>query len=725
MEQIWLKKTEYTIRVKQDEVLKAIDCYEDSPVYDEVKEEFKELEACFYKAITPKAAVFYRELPDALCREDSKEGLFTVLTLGEEISKKSTGFFLEGDYLKGMLFDAMADNYLFQMDRELLLDVKQICAQKHLGIAGRMEAPNDYPLEVQAECLDKTWLDSLEMAVTDCFMLDPVKSNCYLLLLSTNDTIFRASHNCRSCKAYTCKFREVKPVNITIKETGQVVSCKGEQTILQAFLEHGIYCNSPCGGNGTCGKCKIILCEGDIPVTTEDKKFYTKEQIEKGFRLACKSIPTTDCVISFQDTEKEFEVVTEGQHIQKDQGKICKEAAKMGIGIDIGTTTVAVCLYDMESGQMLASYTDLNRQRQYGADVISRMQASNTGKKAELQACIKQELAEGILEVTKDVDKNKVEKIVIAGNTTMIHLLMGYSCKTLGVAPFTPVNIDTIYTDTIELLDIEEVSCRIMIMPGITTFVGGDIVSGLYAVDADWEKEPVLFIDLGTNGEMAVGKQDRFLVTSTAAGPAFEGGNITWGTGSIRGAVCKAVLNNDSMQIETIGHAKPVGICGTGVIELTAELLNHDLIEESGLLDEEYFEDGYPVAHTEDGEAIVFTQKDIREIQLAKAAVRAGMETLLDAYGITYEQVAKVYVAGGFGYKMNIAKSVVIGLFPEELQDKIMAVGNSSLSGAAKALTETSQSRIKEIVDASEEISLSNDKRFQEYYMEYMMFGEE
>jgi uncharacterized 2Fe-2S/4Fe-4S cluster protein (DUF4445 family) len=230
-------------------------------------------------------------------------------------------------------------------------------------------------------------------------------------------------------------------------------------------------------------------------------------------------------------------------------------------------------------------------------------------------------------------------------------------------------------------------------------------------------------IDLGTNGEMAIGNRDRILVTSTAAGPAFEGGNISCGMGSVKGAICSVNIADGNVSCGTIGDKAPIGLCGTGVIETVYELMKNELIDETGMLDEDYFDDGFVLAKTPEGEDISFTQKDVREIQLAKSAVRAGMETLILRFGVGYEDIDRVFLAGGFGYKMNLEKAIGIGLLPEELRDKISAVGNSSLGGAVVYLTEEdAPQRIEHIVELSEEISLATDKDFNQFYTDYMFF---
>lgn len=265
----------------------------------------------------------------------------------------------------------------------------------------------------------------------------------------------------------------------------------------------------------------------------------------------------------------------------------------------------------------------------------------------------------------------------------------------------------------------------IQVYPGISTFVGADIVSGLCALRIAEKTSVRLLVDLGTNGEMVLGNKDRMLAASTAAGPAFEGGNITWGTGSIPGAICGVHLKDGKLDIQTIQELAPIGICGTGVIELAAELLRNEEMDETGRLTDQWFKSGFSISMNPHGEQICLTQKDIRELQLAKAAVRGGIEALLNRYGITAGQIDRVYVAGGFGYQLNYEKAVQIGMFPKEFTGKFQAAGNSSLRGAVELLY--SPDRMQEAVRTAalaEEISLSSDPVFQEAYMDAMFFEE-
>ena len=523
-------------------------------------------------------------------------------------------------------------------------------------------------------------------------------------------------------------------MNITVVREGREYMFQGDESssLLEQLRSQKLYVSAACGGRGTCGKCKVRMMSGAQEPSKEDIGFFTEEELAEGWRLACRTFPKGDCRVVIQsDDESQFAVVS--QH-SKARGDIANETEGYDIAIDIGTTTIAMELVGKSSGRILHTVTAINRQRAFGADVIARIQASNDGQKEALKASIRKDLYEGIKGLLAESGASgiKVGRIAIAGNTTMGHLLMGYSCETLGVYPFTPVNIGTIVTDFGELFkeqiarDAAEaliLAARVVLLPGISTFVGADISAGMLACGFDRQEKPCLLIDLGTNGEMAIGCKDRILVTSTAAGPAFEGGNISWGMGSVPGAISGVSLENGKIYVTTIGDAPPVGLCGTGVIETVCELRKKELVDETGMLDEDYFDDGLELGRTPKGEAILFTQKDVREIQLAKSAVRAGVETLLLRYGVTYEDIDQVFLAGGFGYKINLEKTIGIGMLPEELREKTTAVGNSSLGGTVLYLTdEDARERLNGIVEASHEVELSSDKDFNNFYTEYMLF---
>ena len=720
------------VTINRNLVYRLIDCYEDSPVYEEVEESFNELEEEILKLAEPAGLYGFFRLPKEAATPEYPEGtqvLYLIATVGRAVTEYSSRMFEEGEYLKGMLIDAMADSCLFSLEPYWQEQIKEACGDLGLGILRRLEAPQDIPMEAQKAAFEALGArEELGMDISSGYMFDPVKSTCQVFVLTNDKETFRTQHNCRSCPKVDCKMRNIPPVRVAVTEKNAryELVLPDQESLMSALIRRGSYLSAVCGGKGLCGKCKIRLTEGFLPVTDSDRRVFSEEELKEGWRLACMAYPQEDVAIELPDGgEDQFEVLSQFQNQEK---KTADSDGTYGIAIDIGTTTIAVHLISIPDGSLAASSSSINHQRAYGADVVSRMQASNEGKGEELKQCIRRDLKEGILSVLKEssVRPEQIKKAAIGANTTMGHLLLGLSCQTLGVYPFTPVDISCIEKPLRELVDEELPDCPAVLLPGISTYVGGDIVSGLLFCGFDESDRVNMLIDLGTNGEMAIGRKDRILVTSTAAGPAFEGGNISCGMGSVAGAICHVKLDeNRTPQIETIGNKPPAGLCGTGVVETAAELLRCGLIDETGLLDEEYFDDGLVLAVSPEGKELTFTQKDIREIQMAKAAVRAGLETLILRYGVTYDQIGSVYLAGGFGYKIDKEKAVEIGMIPEELKDKIETVGNSSLGGACLALLDPSaEDKLKRLVEVSQEIGLSTDRDFNDLYMEHMYFEE-
>lgn len=727
------QRTDFDIQLRREDVFAIMDCHEDSPVYDILVEEYEEWEERISKLVKPCAILVWDVCDRTYGRLDLIEGkhmFYVFQSVGGSLSEESTRLFSQGDTLGGMMVDAIADAALTELNRQVSLWLREICQKKQLGILRRLECPMQLPMEAQEWILHKTGAqEGFGVTMTSGYMFCPVKSIGYVLLSTEDTAVFKDSHNCRACERKDCKMRNVEPVIIKLEgeKKGQII-CTGEQTIMDALVAGGYSYAFPCGGRGTCGKCRIRVLEGEQPVTKSDKDFFDEEELKQGYRLACQAYPVEDLTIQFCGERGEsFEVLSKLTTAVTEHAP--EAMAPYVIAIDIGTTTLAVSLVDSKTGQALQVHTAMNRQRSLGADVIARIQASCEGRGEELQRLIREDLLAGIEAVMAqaEVSESEIGQIAIAGNTTMGHLLMGLSCETLGVSPFTPVDISMRRLSFGEVFGTENYSIPVLLLPGISTYVGADITAGMLSLGFAKNEETALFIDLGTNGEMAIGNKDRILVTSTAAGPAFEGGNISCGIGSVTGAISDVVIEevNDrtNVRLQTIGNAAAAGICGTGAIAIVSELLQKEWLDETGLLDEEYFEEGFVLGENVQGEEISFTQKDVREMQLAKAAVRAGLETLLVHYGVDYEGVDKVYLAGGFGYKMNLDKAVGIGLLPQKLRDKVEAVGNSSLSGARDALLSASAMEAMEhICKVSQEINLSTDKEFNEFYMEHMMF---
>jgi uncharacterized 2Fe-2S/4Fe-4S cluster protein (DUF4445 family) len=729
--------SDFHIKIRKEVVFHILDCHRESAVYDEVNAEFGELEEEAYSIIEPAALIHYDTLDPRIEAKDYENPIpvcYTIVTIGKKITDHITTYFNSGNYLAGMMLNAIADDYLFQLEDEVEKIIRKQCATRHIGVQKRLVSPTDIPMEAQKIILEKALVNKeLDIELTKGYMFSPTKTNSSILILTEDENIMNMQHNCSACDTKNCMIRQQSEVNITVIRGNNTftITCNMKESILSALHRNHVYFSADCGGNGTCGKCKVLLVKGDLEITAQDKKKFTDTELQKGYRLTCCAYPAADCTIRFDlGDESDFQIVSDYQF--KPEQKTAFDEEGYGIAVDIGTTTIVISLVGLASKSIVQNYTTINKQRAYGADVISRIQAANEGKGNTLRNLIRKDLLEGFAAVilAAGIDKSLIRRIAIAGNTTMGHLLMGYSCEALGVYPFTPVNIARMDLGFQEVFDSDYLAVPVTLLPGISTYVGADITAGLITSKFDERKLPSLLIDLGTNGEMAIGNRERILVTSTAAGPAFEGGNITCGTGSVAGAICSVTIEEDGVSYKTINDKPPMGICGTGVVEITSEIVRTGIIDETGLLIEKYFEKGYVIADNKalDEEQagsgmIIFTQKDIREIQLAKAAIRAGIETLIKRYGISCEQIDTVFLAGGFGYKINIEKAVNIGLFPKELAGKIMAIGNSSLAGAIQELTdETAKEKMDQILAVSEEISLSGDKEFNELYIEYLLF---
>jgi uncharacterized 2Fe-2S/4Fe-4S cluster protein (DUF4445 family) len=727
----FIKLTEFDITINPKTVFQLMDCHTDSPIYEELLEEYKKMEPEVLSCVHPVAYLKF----GTYTRDKESKAIFILTSIGDEVTELSEDYFNQGDYLLGMLVNAMSDDYMFQLEAKVHEKIKEECTVRGLGIVEKLEAPVHIPMEEQERILEEIKaVEKVSIGLTQGYMFTTVKTLGHVLLLSEGGSVSHDGHNCDECDRTDCKLRKGKIITVSVLGRGSTIQLAydGSVDLLTALLAQGIYVSAACGGKGTCGKCKIRVVAGELKITSSDQAKFSEKELEQGYRLACKAYPKSACTIRIVSSdETDFEVVSdivEGIIPRGKKEEISGQAEESyAFAIDIGTTTVAISLVNLATKKIIKTYTTINKQRAYGADVISRMKASMEGKKEELRQSIQKDLLEGIKSLVEEnqVDQSKIVRIAIAGNTTMGHLLLGYSCETLGVYPFTPVNIERIEKPFAEVFGSDYLTAQVILLPGISTFVGGDIVAGLLTCRFDKVEKPYLLIDLGTNGEMAIGNKDKILVASTAAGPAFEGGNISCGIGSIAGAIC-SVRIDDTTTFDTIGQKPPIGICGTGVIELASELLKSELMDETGLLNEEYFDTGYVLAKDNHGNDITLTQRDIRELQMAKSAIRAGAETLMRRFGVCYEQIDQVYLAGGFGYKVNLEKAINIGLLPEELNGKIIAIGNSSLSGAVNYLVEDeAPKRVDEIMLVSSEVHLSNDADFNDLYIEFMAFGEE
>ena len=388
---------------------------------------------------------------------------------------------------------------------------------------------------------------------------------------------------------------------------------------------------------------------------------------------------------------------------------------------------MAAALVACTDGKILATATAVNSQRSFGADVVSRIGAACHGKGKALQKAVRRDLTRLMKQLLKDHPGTaaRCRQMAIAANTTMLHLLMGWPCDGLGDWPFHPVSLGGKTYRAQEVLGPQSplADATVTLLPGMSTYVGADITAGIWQCGLASSDDVSLFVDLGTNGEMVLGNKDQRFIASAPAGPALEGGKLTWGTGRVPGAICGVRIERGRAKVRTIDHAVPVGICGTGILEAMAGLVREGLVDETGKLVEPYFHKGFPLASTLDYQRITLSQQDIREIQMAKSTIRAGIESLIERSGISRQRVHQVFLAGGFGYYLDPQKAAVIGLLPADLAERTTAVGNTSLKGAIGLLTgAVTLEELQAIAAGAEEIVLGNDEAFQRLYIDYLNF---
>ena len=453
--------------------------------------------------------------------------------------------------------------------------------------------------------------------------------------------------------------------------------------------EAGFYGLRPCGGLGKCGKCAVTLT-GDVsqPNTAEEKA---------GVRLACQAE-------IFGDAQVFLPVTADLQQIQtasSAESTNLTPAEGIGAAVDIGSTTIVLRRYDLQTGKLLGQSAMINPQASIAADVMGRIGAAMSGKLTLLQNQIRDALTLLLQQAGGSADK-----ALITGNTTMLYLLTGRDPSSLSRAPF---EADTLFDVHTSLLGLP---CYLP--PCMNAFVGADISCAVLASGMCAEKTSLL-CDIGTNGEIALWKDGTLYVTSTAAGPAFEGALISCGCGSIPGAIDKVWAESGQIRIHTIGEQAAVGICGSGLIDAVAVLLQEELMDETGALDADVLL----------AQGVTLLQKDIRALQLAKAAIAAGIQTLLEGSGTKCEEIETFYLAGGFGSHLNIANAAAIGLIPRELVDKAKVIGNAALAGASQLLLdEKALPAIRAIVQHSRHYNLGGNPVFNANYMEHMLFPE-
>ena len=456
-------------------------------------------------------------------------------------------------------------------------------------------------------------------------------------------------------------------IQVLTEETQLYMEARAGENLLELLRRAQIPFAAPCGGRGSCGQCRVLLTDsaGERDV------------------LACQTAVTEEATVKVP-------TCSGGVILSAGSGEQTLKPGRSGLGaaIDLGTTTVVLELLDLADGRSRGIRSAWNVLAPYGADVISRCQycMEHPAGLRQLQGLLREQIRDLLRELHTDPDE--LRETVVAGNTVMQHLYAGLSPAGIAVAPFRP---ETLFLEASR-------EPGLFYAPCVAGYVGGDITAGLLASGLHRKAERSLFLDIGTNGEMALGGRDGFLCCAVASGPAFEGVGIRCGMPGTAGAVSHVSWDETGLHLTVIGGAEPRGLCGSALIDLLALLCERRIISSSGRLlgpeeapeDYEHWlgedENGNGIFYVTEDQRLYLTAKDVRQLQLAKAAVAAGMAVLLRRAEMRIEEVDHLYLAGGFGTFMDVRSAAAIGMLPAELVRKTVMLQNSSLAGARMAL---------------------------------------
>ena len=556
-------------------------------------------------------------------------------------------------------------------------------------------------------------------------------------------------------------------VTIHFLPADRSVSVPKGTTILAASRLAGVTIDSPCNGAVVCDKCAVHLAKDSLErVEQKGTHKLSRRQQLAGLVLACAAEVNGDIVVDVPDaaSENALKITSHGEsvavalapHITKEyrpesdtttvyggSEEISREegdtsSESFGVVVDIGTTTLVVSLVDLTLGVELATASALNPQARHAQDVLSRIKiASEQRGLKDLHDAVLGEI-DRLLEVVAGqtgVRRERIYEVIFSGNTCMLHLAAGVNPESLGRYPYTPSLACDCWLDAGQTGLAIAPGGLVYLPPIISAYVGADITAGLQAVRLHEVKDTVLFVDIGTNGEMALAHEGRLWATSTAAGPAFEGMNIRFGMRAGEGAIERFSIGRDKGVLHrTIGGTPAVGICGSGLMDIVAELVAHGVLGKNGkfvkadaaglpeLLAERLVErDGKTVFLITD--EVWLTQKDVRQVQLAKGAIRAGIEFLLREAGVEASSLRKVLIAGSFGFHLTARSLTTIGLLPPEIAGQIEFVGNTAKSGGeAFLLNRDTRREMARQVRRIQVVELANCEGFDKVFMECLSF---
>ncbi len=457
---------------------------------------------------------------------------------------------------------------------------------------------------------------------------------------------------------------------------GEVYFAEENERLSDALRRAGKAVPQPCGGRGTCGKCKVTV--------NGREELACEYEVRSDITVA---LPERETILSETGAEESFAVTD-----------------RMALALDIGTTTLALALVSLDEHRIVRVVTETNPQRSYGADVMSRIAYSKEHGPAPLQLGV----VSAVNAMLQRLGVTEMETMFVAGNATMLHLFFGVDPSSMGAAPYTPVFLES-RRATGESLGIPGVK-TVVSLPSAAAFVGADLTAGVYCVGFPPEGKYHLLIDLGTNAEIVLFNRSGALCTAAAAGPCFEGANISCGMSASSGAIY--AYGDDGY--ETVNGAPAKGVCGTGLVDLIAFLLKKGIVDETGYMEQERFEAA---------PGVTLTQGDVRQYQLAKSAVRAALETLLQKQGQSFASIDKLFISGGFAAKINVDSAVFTGLLPPALRNRCVPVNNSSLLGTVKALC--ADADLSGLAEGMRYIDLSADAVFSDLFIGYMSFEED
>jgi uncharacterized 2Fe-2S/4Fe-4S cluster protein (DUF4445 family) len=548
-------------------------------------------------------------------------------------------------------------------------------------------------------------------------------------------------------------------LTLKILPLDKIVSAQVGTTLLDALSQSDIQLFTPCGGQGICGKCKVIVSGQTHPEETEHDEL-TQDEVADGYRLACRFVIREDLHIRLVGDYYLDTRILEGERISATVLKSCvrieqtdhryflhygdlaqagplanwgPECSPKGLAVDIGTTTLVVTLMDLRSGTEVGTASALNPQTRFGHDVLSRIQKASTGEGLhELGECIAASLNRLIKQVSTDFGSQPEEilDVVVGGNTAMLQIAAGIEPSSLGQVPFT-VSIESGRTYPASRFGLQvNPSARAYVPPVAHAFVGSDISAGLLSTGFFEQTEPFLFMDIGTNGELAVNGAGKWIVTSTAAGPAFEGMGISQGVRATTGAIEMVQTDGKQIHVRTIDDAPATGICGSGIIDTLACLIELGGVDSSGrmvqptemeplpgLLAERLEQrNGSPAFRLSND--IYFTQKDVRQVQLAKSAIQTGMQMLLEASGVQLEELREIVIAGAFGYHLRKRSMETIGIIPKGFSGKVVLAGNTCRTGGAMMLVDGSlRKTLERWMGGVTYLSIAQEPAFQELFI--------